>query len=358
MHPTPNAIAQPLQPRRQPGPPAELPTAAPLVGDIRTMLRPKLDGNNLWRLPSLTADAGQLGPFWVAAASLAGLGHLHHGRTGQDSFSFALTDDQAALVVGVADGLGSRPDTAQIGAVVAARLLCHELARHHTDVVLDPSSGVVDEAVRAVNGQLTQICRRLVRELCAGDLATTIVVCVVPTDPLDCRRVLVRVGDCAAFVLSDGHFVPVFVRDGGPLNRVSSVLPVSGDSTTALRAEISRLDARDGAVVLVTDGVAEDIHDSPTVRAWLAERWSEPCSLTSFIDALRYRRQGSHDDRTALIVWPPASVGLATGRHSEPPAEPGHRRSHVGGRGALFRRFARPRRRQVRPWSDGRRGGA
>jgi hypothetical protein len=39
------------------------------------------------------------------------------------------------------------------------------------------------------------------------------------------------------------------------------------------------------------------------LRTWLAERWARPAMAWAVGDSLRYRRQGSHDDRTAVVVW-------------------------------------------------------
>ena len=55
-------------------------------------------------------------------------------------------------------------------------------------------------------------------------------------------------------------------------------------------------------IALATDGLAVDLRTSPGVRKWLGERWVAPLGPFAFADTLRYQRQGSHDDRTAVAV--------------------------------------------------------
>ncbi|WEH16158.1 PP2C family serine/threonine-protein phosphatase [Streptomyces sp. VNUA24] len=76
--------------------------------------------------------------------------------------------------------------------------------------------------------------------------------------------------------------------------------------SSAARAAASSVmaeESRGDCLILASDGLAEDAFGSPAVRAWLAERWAQPCDAAAMADSLRYRRRGSHDDRTALVVW-------------------------------------------------------
>jgi hypothetical protein len=119
---------------------------------------------------------------------------------------------------------------------------------------------------------------------------------------------LARVGDATAFVLRGSEFVEVFPDDGRPVNVVGAVIP--GDMASAQAMTVSL----DAPLALVTDGLAIDIRTSPGVRAWLSACWSKPLGPHAMADSLRYRLQGSHDDRTALLIWPvaPAMSGPAT----------------------------------------------
>ena len=281
---------------------ADLSTEAPVVGRVMDTFRRRLPAHEPLRLPEVSADAGELGPLWLAAASLAGLGHLHHARSGQDSYSFMLSDDGAFVVV--ADGFGSRPQTVHLGSTLAARLLATEFARCPSKGLLDGETGRAESAIRSASVRLVGVCSRLRSGLSDRDLATTIAACIVSTDRADHRRTIVAVGDCVAFVLSEAGFAPEFGRDEGALNRVTAALPAGGGPRAPLPIAVRTTDA-EGAVVLATDGLAGDIYDSPATRSWLVDRWSQPCRVMRFLDPLRYRRHGSHDDRTALVVWTP-----------------------------------------------------
>jgi hypothetical protein len=56
-------------------------------------------------------------------------------------------------------------------------------------------------------------------------------------------------------------------------------------------------------VVLASDGLAADIRLSKALRRFLDAEWRKPTSAALMLDTLRYRRQGSHDDRTGLVAW-------------------------------------------------------
>ncbi|MFG1614692.1 protein phosphatase 2C domain-containing protein [Nonomuraea wenchangensis] len=276
-----------------PGPPAVVDddSGAPSVGRLSPGFHTRLDGTNGLRVPSVVADAGQLGPYWIAAAALTGLAHLHRGRTGQDAYAFHLDEDTGAAAVAVADGLGSRPRTSQIGAYTLVQAICEQLP-----------ALPVPAAVAAANERLLDLRDP---RLGGGDEPLSSVTCFarLPADPLTEPVVVGRVGDCAAFSLADDGFAPIFERGGGALNEAVAALPSRDPAHGLETAPLAPGGAR--ALILASDGLAEDVHGSPAVRAWLASRWRLPCHTAWMLNSLRYRRQGSQDDRTALVVWIP-----------------------------------------------------
>jgi hypothetical protein len=73
--------------------------------------------------------------------------------------------------------------------------------------------------------------------------------------------------------------------------------------TATAPPRVSVMTLRDeAALVLATDGFADDLHQSAAVRAWLWERLCSATEPLEFAHALGYRRQGSTDDLTALAV--------------------------------------------------------
>jgi serine/threonine protein phosphatase PrpC len=277
---------------------------APVVGEVRASITPQLDARNGCRLPSLAADAGQIGQFWLAAASCTGLSHLRGGKTGQDSFAFSLSDDEGGLIVAVADGVGSRPATAQLGSTLLARTLCVALASLDSGEVLDDPEDHLSGALAAANAEIERIAGRFPGGLLASALSSTVAFAWIPNRPDPESAVLGRVGDCGGFVIDAAEFHAVGPAEDGALNVVAETLPAT-DPGARVRYERVPLGGA-VALVLTTDGLAEDVFSSPGVRRWLHDRWSAPCSAMAMLDALRYRRRGSHDDRTALVVWPGA----------------------------------------------------
>lgn len=280
-------------------PPRTLATDAPQVGDhLQPLPLPRLAPTTT-SLPGLRADGGLLGDRWLGAASLAGQSHLNGGSTAQDAYQFTLSDDGSLLIAAVCDGMGSRPLTSQIGAVLLASLLCEE-ARTVTagKLAADPRAvlgGILDAACARV----TQVRTAGLPGLTDRDLSCTAALALLPATGTGWAA---RVGDCAVLRLAGEAWETVFARDGGPVNMVSAALPHPTPAEVAEYAPLAEESPGD-CLILASDGLAEDAFGSPAVRAWLAERWSRPCDAAAMADSLRYRRRGSHDDRTALVVW-------------------------------------------------------
>ena len=280
-------------------PPRTLPTDAPQVGDhLQPLPLPQLAPTTT-SLPGLRADGGLLGDRWLGAASLAGQSHLNGGSTAQDAYQFTLSDDGSLLIAAVCDGMGSRPLTSQIGAVLLASLLCEE-ARTVTagKLAADPHA-VLGGVLDAASARVARLRTAGLPGLTDRDLSCTAALALLPATGTGW---VTRVGDCAVLRLAGEAWETVFDRDGGPVNMVSAALPHPAPAEVAEYAPLAEERPGD-CLILASDGLAEDAFGSPAVRAWLAERWSRPCDAAAMADSLRYRRRGSHDDRTALVVW-------------------------------------------------------
>lgn len=316
----------------------ELPTSAPRTGQLASLPVPRLTDVPT-SLPGMRADGGVLRGCWIAAASMTGTSHLVHGTSGQDVYRYTVTKDGSGLILVVCDGLGSRPATAQTGAELLASYLC-EAASHITgrQMALAPQDVLRD--VLAAGSVAVQRHRvAVLGSLTDSDLASTVAVCWLPlpadddeaagdgvqgTDPGgesagSGQGHAVRVGDCNVFTLSSGRYETAFPADEGPANLVTGYLPDDDAHRLAEYAPVV-LDGVE-AVILTTDGLAIDLFDSPSVRTWLASCWSVPCSAARMLDSLRYRRQGSHDDRTALVAWPTASASAPPASETRVPGQ-------------------------------------
>ncbi|MBP0937932.1 protein phosphatase 2C domain-containing protein [Streptomyces sp. KCTC 0041BP] len=291
---------------------AELPTEAPRTGPLSPLPAPLLTGLPTG-LPGMRADGGLLRGRWIAAASLTGTSHLLHGTSGQDVYRYTATHDGSGLVLVVCDGLGSRPATAQTGAGLLASYLCEAAAHITGQRMAEVPQDVLREVLATGNAAVRRHRAAVLEPLTDSDLAATVAVCWLPLpaegegeDEGVARHALtghaVRVGDCNVFTLARGRYeAPFPAASEGPANVVTAYLPCEDPARVAEYSPVAL--AGVDAVVVTTDGLAIDLFDSPSVRTWLASRWSVPCGPARMLDSLRYRRQGSHDDRTALITW-------------------------------------------------------
>ncbi|MGW4248879.1 protein phosphatase 2C domain-containing protein, partial [Nocardia sp. NPDC004722] len=253
-------------------------------------------------LPTLRADGGVLGWRWVAAASIAGLTHQADATTAQDSYCAGYSVDGSALVLAVCDGLGYREHTSQVGADLMARLCCAFGAWIVREQALGDGTEALIRAVEQANDRLIEMQRMHLPEWEPADLHCTVMLCRVPLTADGGPALFARAGDTEAFLLQNGRYATVFDpdTDAGPTNVVKGPLPHQNPREVL---QVTAVDLDADALILTTDGLAHDIFDSPGTREWLAARWAVPCGPHRMLDALRYRRQSSHDDRTALVVW-------------------------------------------------------
>jgi serine/threonine protein phosphatase PrpC len=193
-------------------------------------------------------------------------------------------------VVAVADGLGGVPDSATTASRAVAAAV-----RAATEGV-GPAPIQLTAALKAANAAAD------------GGGATTIVLAVLAPDG---QASLIRVGDSTAIVIRDGgtSWQELFAGpddDEGVVATVTAALP-TGDPVPE-EAEVA-LGPGD-VLVLMTDGVADPWRDGPkTVAPALSAALAahpDPWELAHLAD---FSRQGCHDDRTLVAIWPRASNG-------------------------------------------------
>ncbi len=297
LQPDPTAAAPSAPAAAEPaGAPAwDLSTAAPTVGAVRRQPVPRLAPATRFRAPAVTLDAVQAGDVHVAAASVIGASHAAAGGVRQDAYDFTTTGD-GYLVIALADGLGSRP-LSQLGAA----FFCTGV----TQAAIGPGSS----APRAADELLCCGAEyaAAAQDFCQvppAESAFVAAVAVLPPPGTGGVRTadIARVGDVSAFALDpESPLAELFTSDDGPINSLGESLP----GPAASRPQ--RAHAQTQVLILATDGLANDLRNSPGVRSWLSEQWTRPIGPFAFGDCLRYQRQGSHDDRTAVVVWPAAT---------------------------------------------------
>lgn len=271
----------------------DVPSRGPSIGNVRPETMPILDGANVDRLPMCVGDGGKIGAWWLSAGSIVGTSHLATARTRQDEYCYALLDDGSLISV-VTDGLGSYKDTAQVGAGLMARALI-QVAQRRTAEGLHED--LLAQSLLEAQLQVADVGDRRYG-LAPEQLSCTLVACRLTTEG---TTEFVRVGDAEAFVLADAgnEFESVF---GGLEDALVNMVEAS--CPRARPDDVERASGAQGTrVVLASDGLAADIRLSKALRRFLDAEWRKPTSAALMLDTLRYRRQGSHDDRTGLVAW-------------------------------------------------------
>jgi serine/threonine protein phosphatase PrpC len=265
----------------------DLDTMAPLIGKLLDAPPPALAAAAAYRPASFLADAVTIGDFHVAAASHIGMSHAAQGGPRQDSYNFVLTST-GRLVAAIADGMGSR-SASQIG----SDQFC-------ANVVLAAATNpdaTAAEYLRLASARTAEVVRAIYR---MEPDAISFVAAVAVIDGTSCE--VARVGDVSAFTIdTSGAFTEMYPVDDEHVNVVGAALPDPEAEPELVAVAAPR------RLVLVTDGLAGDLRRSVAVRGWLGRVWAGHPTAHAMSDGLRYRRRGSHDDRTAIVVAvPPA----------------------------------------------------
>lgn len=267
---------------------ADRPSGAPEIGRVDDVQQGHVRADVTLRPPAVALDGTSAGAFHVAAASLIGAGNLQSGTPRQDAYNF-MAGRSGRLYVAIADGVGS---ASQLGAHLWAEsvLFAATRAEEHTGTSPDPARLLVEAGKRMA-------------EIVSGTygLEPRLASCVGAVAVFDDRGcAIARVGDVSAFTVRDGEFTEAF--------DAPAKAPAAMPGQDAKDIEVVEL-GPEPIVVFGTGGLANDIRNSDTLREWLAEHWRRPHLPFAIGDTLRYRRQGSHDDRTAVLVWRDAGPG-------------------------------------------------
>jgi len=264
----------------------DLATSAPVIGDTLPIMAGSIQRGDGRRACDVALDGVVAGRHHVAAASLVGLAHAVSGSSRQDAYSFCL-DPRGRLYVAVADGLGSR-SVSQLG----ARIFCDEIMRAACE--RDDDSPAEPATLIAIAGRNTATITRDVYGQNPREVSCVAVVGAFGQE----RFEFARVGDATAFEFADAAFVELFDNHSDFVNLVDAAIPEDNDRATTVT-----MTSRASVIALVTDGLATDIRSSEGVRTWLISQWAMPVTAYAMSESLRYRRRGSHDDRTAVVVW-------------------------------------------------------
>jgi serine/threonine protein phosphatase PrpC len=242
------------------------------------------------------ADGGDGPRLCLRAASIAGVRHRLAGEGSDDAYAWRWTPaapggpEESWLVVAVADGVGTVPGSA-LAAAAAVSAACDVAAGALVRGDAGPSD-VGDDR------WWDPVIRQAAEAVMDAGGATTIVVAVI--DPTGAGAVA-RVGDSTALLLVDGRWLHLWAAeiDDGALSTATAALPAS------MAVEVAGVAVPPGAaLILLTDGVANPLHDGPTtVAPALASALATPPRPLELAGVADFSRQGCFDDRTILGVW-------------------------------------------------------
>ena len=295
--PVPPPETSPEAPAGPPPGPSDLPSAAPAIGRVGPVTAGRLAPATSLRPPAVALDGTTAGDFHVAAASIIGTGHLQSGQPRQDGYN-VMVGNSGRLYVAIADGLGSKP-ASQLGAHLFSESVL--IAAAHAEAGGDDEPPTASRLLAQADARMAQVVTDHY-QLEAKSCSCVGAVAVFSADGCD----IARLGDVSAFTLADGAFDEAFPADSALVNVVSASMPGADEADV----ETTRI-GPEPVVVFGTDGLANDLRNSGALREWLAAQWRVPQLPFAIGDALRYRRQGSHDDRTAVVVWRTALPAVA-----------------------------------------------
>jgi serine/threonine protein phosphatase PrpC len=262
--------------------------------------------------PDLVADGWSDDVFTIRAASIRGYFHRYNGSPRQDDFAIISRPDKRRLIVAVADGVSSAPQS-HIGATTAVRYSSQWLDTSVPEHVEDTNwRSLIENTAWALVQQSSTILSG--PDMDAGRaetvLATTLVCAVIEQDPSgDLVAHLVGVGDSGAFVFSDDTFRKVQGGKEADSAGLSSSTVIGLPRVPAEIETVTVRVGRDDVLLISTDGFGDPFGsgDGEVGRLFASVLRERPPSIIEFAHALDFSRETFDDDRTLVAVWPSRS---------------------------------------------------
>ena len=251
--------------------------------------------------PDTVIDGADLKGLTVRATSQRGDDHRYLSEVRQDSFglwTLKTPDGSEALLVCVADGVGSQP-LSHRGSELACELLRDEVVARLTELLVSTQGDAGWEPL------VGQVARRMTEEInrAGGDPKTWSTTLTGALIDLTNRRVhSFRVGDSITYLLRDGMFQALW--DGKDRGEIAH------NSTNALPAHYSGVQTAEEVLgenevlVVCTDGLADPMANTDVQRTLLSH-WTAATvpGLLEFAWQVAFRAKSFSDDRTAVCVW-------------------------------------------------------
>jgi len=247
----------------------------------------------------------------IRAASVRGLQHRARGTVRQDAFALGHRPDTGDVVAVVCDGVGSLRRSDE-----AALLVSHRLAELGVEGLPWP------DAVLRANEELHKFAGEPVSpaDSSLNGMATTAVAVSVHRDAGGWTGEVAWVGDSTLWHFSGAGQWTLLTGtygDGAEADYHSAgvkPLPSADGACGWCGFRVS-----DGALFVMTDGVANPLRWSRDVQSTLGDWWLRPPDPFTFAAQVGFARKSHLDDRTVIGIWADRSDQDAD-RESEPRA--------------------------------------
>jgi hypothetical protein len=274
--------------------------------------------------PDVVADGWSADRFTVRAASVRGLMHRYRGIPRQDDFGIELLRSPDRLLVAVADGISSAPQS-HLGATIAVRYALRwlaervgastaeidwrELMQHSAWAIVEQASVLFPTEAPSPDAQFAE-----------SQLATTLVCAVLEFDEAtrETRAHVSGVGDSGAWLMHEDRFDHVFGGKANPDGPVSSSA-VSGLPKVPAELQHATVVVPPGTVLLLgTDGFGDPLGaGSGEVGRAFRNALLKPPPTLALAWLLDFSRETFDDDRTLVAVWPAPDSDPADGAATE-----------------------------------------
>jgi hypothetical protein len=163
-------------------------------------------------------------------------------------------------------------------------------------------------ASRAASDAVSEFGRKLLSHdaFTVDQFASTLILCAtgIANQRGDMRATIVSIGDSSVLEITADERVHLIVGPSAATlsQGLQDYIP-KPEATIVIR---ECLVPAGSILLLATDGLARDLHESPAVRDWVIARLRSGTSTVDAAHVLSYTRHGSSDDLTFVAIHPHA----------------------------------------------------
>jgi hypothetical protein len=267
----------------------------------------------------ITCDIGTVGSIALAAASLRGNKHKVDAKPCQDSFNVQSAIDKSGFqyVVSVlCDGMSSARYS-HYGARRTSQVLSDALCR-----LIEATESVDLEFIKSNIENVLDFCRQKVlptevdlfgaagvdlSDVQDSDFNTTVTFLIAPSTSFEknAKAIVGCIGDSPIFVLHGA--LGTWEQIGVMGSADELVNPATAAFPGSIAIAIDEITLIEGDVLAaMSDGVGNFINvrgSQTTLGSYLAQQWSTPVNMATFVNDVSFDMKSADDDRTVVAIW-------------------------------------------------------